>query len=378
MPRIIIINRRYCPGEAWTGRILAYARGLSELGVQVVLCYLIGDKHRTKYKIDIPGVSVMNFWENDGFFAKRNRHLSYMLNLFRARKYIKKGDVVFIYNAEKWILKSCYKREIRIYTEITEHPYVYDKNKKRSKRTIDKRMLRLKRCNGTCVISKNLKKYLESVGIPKEKICIVNILVDTQRFLGLEKKTTEPYIAYCGVVSYNKDGVDQLIKSFALFHKEHPDYKLYIIGKGERDDTLEKLKKLATNLGILENVVFTGFVDANKIPQILYDAKILALSRPKNLQAENGFPTKLGEYLMTGNPVIVTRVGEIPDFIIDRQNGILANPDDPNDFAEKLCWIADNYPLAEKIGNKGKCLSLDFFSYKVQSQKLLEFIYATK
>lgn len=36
---VIFINRRYCQGEAWTNRDLGYAKGLSELGVNVTLVF---------------------------------------------------------------------------------------------------------------------------------------------------------------------------------------------------------------------------------------------------------------------------------------------------------------------------------------------------
>ena len=50
---------------------------------------------------------------------------------------------------------------------------------------------------------------------------------------------------------------------------------------------------------------FTGRTSPEVMPQILTDASILALARPNNVQSQNGFPTKLGEYLATGNPVAI-------------------------------------------------------------------------
>ena len=64
-----------------------------------------------------------------------------------------------------------------------------------------------------------------------------------------------------------------------------------------------------------DSIVFTGIVSAADIPQILKNAAVLALDRPDSLQAQCGFPTKLGEYLLTENPVIVTKVGDIPLFL---------------------------------------------------------------
>ena len=81
-----------------------------------------------------------------------------------------------------------------------------------------------------------------------------------------------------------------------------------------------------------------------------------------------------GEYLATGNPVVVTAVGEIPLFLKDRVNAILATPGDPEDFAYQLCWVADNYEQAKQIGLNGKLLSNEAFNYSVQTKNALRYL----
>lgn len=93
---LLILNRRYCPGEAWTNRVLAYARGFAEKGADVELCYLIGDKNRSSYSIEIPGVKVVNFWQRDGLLARSNRYVSLLINMIRCRNYINCNDCVFV------------------------------------------------------------------------------------------------------------------------------------------------------------------------------------------------------------------------------------------------------------------------------------------
>lgn len=200
------------------------------------------------------------------------------------------------------------------------------------------------------------------------------MFVDTNRFSGLEKTSVEKYIGYCGAVSYDKDGVDCLIKAFAIFHRSHPDYKLRIIGKGIAPNVIPDLKDLALSLGVLDSVVFTGPIPPEQMPQQLYDASILVLVRPDSIQAQNGFPTKLGDYLAAGNPVVVTSVGEIPLFLKDGENAFLSSPGNPEDFASRLNWVADNYEEAMMVGQRGKALSEDAFNYSVQSRKALSVI----
>lgn len=374
MGRIVFLNRRYCPGEAWTNRILAYAKGFAEAGEDVVLYYIITDKKRTKPDIQIDGVKVANLWEHDGFISRKFKIVSFIKNLLRFPRFVKKGDVLFVYGGydyqlqlAKWVGKKA-----KVFCEITEHPQVFESSALDHEKNLQK-IKRMGVLDGLFVISNSLKDYFIKEGLPEKKVNVINMFVDTNRFKGLRKTTDENYIAYCGAVSYDKDGVNILIESFAKFYPRHKDYRLYIIGKSVEPLVIDQLKDLAHELGVENSVVFTGVVDPKDMPQLLYNARILALARPDNLQAQNGFPTKLGEYLATGNPVVVTSVGEIPLFIKDMQNGFLAEPNSES-FSEKLSWVADNYEEALSIGGKGRELAFSEFSYAKQSEIALSFM----
>lgn len=375
MSKVIFILRRYCPGEAWTNRTLAYAKGLAECGADVRIYYLISDKKRSIYSIDIPNVQIFDLWKDNIGLCKFNRYLSYIVNLLRVIKYINPGDSIFLYGGDYIQLKilNTFCKKAYIYTEITEHPDIVNRSGVGNRILIYRNRI-LKDIQGIFVISQSLRNYFISQGIPENKIYIINMFVDADRFKNLIKSTEQKYIAYCGAVSYEKDGVDLLIRAFSIFYQSHPDYILKIFGNGVAPDVLPRLKKLASLLNVGNSVVFSGKIEPERIPQLLCDASIMVLARPNNLQAQNGFPTKLGEYLATGNPVVVTRVGDIPLFIRDKENGFLATPDDPEDFAQKLSWIANNYDTALQIGKEGQKLVMNEFSYKTQSYKVFNIL----
>ena len=75
-------------------------------------------------------------------------------------------------------------------------------------------------------------------------------------------------------------------------------------------------------------MVFTDSVSPTTIPQYFMDAEMLVLARPDNIQAKYGFPTKLGEYLLSGRPVVLTDVGNITDFLKDGVSAFIAKPGD--------------------------------------------------
>ena len=199
--------------------------------------------------------------------------------------------------------------------------------------------------------------------------------VDSSRFDGLKKKDgIERYIAYCGTASNNKDGVDKLIRSFAIVSKNHSDLKLYIIGSIPNRDDKSGNQKLIRDLGVEDKIVFTGLVPAEQIPQLLKNAEMLALARPNNIQAKYGFPTKLGEYLLTGNPVVVTSVGDIPLFLKDGESALIANPDSNEDFAAKMEWVLTHPYDSSLIGEKGRKVALNNFNAEIETEKLIDII----
>lgn len=349
-------------------RMLGYAKGFAKQGYEVHFYFLITNEKRERVKCNIFNVSFHYLWEGHS----QNKYLTYLVSLCKLYKQVNKGDVIFIYGGNPILLSLFNKKKYKIYSEITEHPFAY---KKRSfiNLLVNKYNIRqIGKSAGLFVISHSLKDYYKNKGI--DQIFISNMFVDLSRFDIAKESKIEQYVAYCGTVSIHKDGVDDLIRAFKLFYNKYSDYKLLIIGKTESKRELLELKEFTKELDIEDSVVFKGFVKQDKIPSLLCNAKILALARPNNLQTLNGFPTKLGEYLATGNPVVVTRVGELDCYLKDNVDCIFARPNDYMDFAKKLISVADNYDNARIIGNRGKIVAGKEFSYSLESAKVLKVI----
>lgn len=107
------------------------------------------------------------------------------------------------------------------------------------------------------------------------------------------------------------------------------------------------------------------------MPSYLLNAQLLLLARPANIQAKGGFPTKLGEYLTTGRPVVITKVGEIPDYLTDGENAFMAEPDNPLSFALKVEEALTDTENARAIGLNGKKLAVTIFNYKTQGLEMI-------
>lgn len=210
--------------------------------------------------------------------------------------------------------------------------------------------------------------------LPKNiPILTVPIIVDSDRFQ-FEPNEPEKRITYCGNLFGDKDGVNILLDAFAKIHYKHPAYNLMLIGNTNNQVEMTRMKKRIEKLGISEKVTFTGFVHRDEVPSLLHQSAILTLARPDNIQAKGGFPTKLGEYLATGRPVLITSVGDIPKYIRHGENGFLSKPGSAEDFVEKLDWMISNYSEASKVGIEGQKLTMADFGNVYQSRRIIDFI----
>lgn len=370
MNKFYIVCNSYHPNTAYTNRVFSFLRGFSELGVDTEVVFLAPDKDRSTVQEQFPHINYKYMWEKMPFSNRIINKLTEEYNGWKFSRMLKPGDVVFLTNFGNIFFRIIGKRGVKVIHEKTEHPDVYSFkgfNLARYKREVPK-------VDGLFVISTALRDYFASLGVNKTKIEIVNMTVDCNRFAGLIKQPAEKYVAYCGTASNNKDGVDELIKAFSIVHQTHPEVKLYIIGKTLDKDDVSGNLKLIKDLGLQDVIVFTGIVSYSNMPQMLKNATILALDRPDSLQAKCGFPTKLGEYLLTENPVVVTKVGDIPLFLKDGESALLAEERQPEEFASKLIWVLEHPSEAAEIGKKGAKIALSEFNYLNETKKILNVI----
>ncbi len=232
---------------------------------------------------------------------------------------------------------------------------------------------RLKLYDEIIVISDYLNKYYSSI-FPKNKIFQIPILVDMDRFSNSIKTRADgkKVITYIGYMGGNKDGLDNLIEAMAIVSKKVSAAQLELVGSAPKEDML-RLKNKIEALGLNDVVFFLGSKNTDEIPRILANSDLLVLARPDNNQAKAGFPTKLGEYLASGKPVVITKTGEISKYLIDNKSAYLTSPDDINNFAEKVIFALYD-EKAEKIGANGYEIANKNFNYSLYGREILEII----
>ena len=202
------------------------------------------------------------------------------------------------------------------------------------------------------------------------------IIVDTNAFQ-ISASSSKPLtnLLYCGNLGHAEE-LQVLIDMFLVVHKVKPNVTLHILGgastsKGTRN-IVQKYKKYCNDSGVFSSIVFHGLLTHSEVVQQYSIADAFVLPRPFREYSRAGFPTKLGEYLATGKPVVTTATGDIPVYLKDQHSAYLVEDSTPRSFAEKVIQaIADS--SAKRVGLNGAKVAHEHFSIKASAERIASF-----
>ena len=375
---ILMVNTLPIPsGQASVNRLLSLAKGMVEQNVNVTILST-GKGIDNKFH-NMDGVKYCNLQRNG------NKIVSLLKSLFILVLYIRKNkstiDAIWLVSNSLFIIYPlwfvCKAFKIPYIQEKSEFPFVLmRKGIIANAWAFIYTYTTYKLFDGMIVMTQPLMDYFRPLVRARCKLVKIPMTVDISRFDSVPSNNQYgDYAAYCGYMGGNKDGVENLLEAFTFVEKKYPKFKLILAGSASSNEEFEKLKNKAKDLG-LKNVIFAGRVNRNEIPTLLCNAKVLCLARPYSLQSSGGFPTKLGEYLCTGNPVVVTAVGDIPNYL-NRSNSFIVEPDDNKAFGKEIIKILDNYEYAKSVAAKGKITAKENFDGRIQALRLVEFFNKT-
>jgi glycosyltransferase involved in cell wall biosynthesis len=380
-----IANGSYPFGTANTIRTMTLLEGLKELSCNVSLISLYPDKNQDPNSDTLEGIyrEIPFKYLSDSLLfnhSKITRTLDLLRNSLKLIKHLNNASknnkiVVFNFLPQPFLITFITlflkRKQIILFHEVTEYPFIRT-NYNKLINTIYSRFI-IPLHDRLFVINKALKKYFAEY-IKESKITILNMFVDPKPFaISYKKPFNFEYIAYCGSMNTDKDGVPLLIDSFSAILKKYPKLKLVLIGDNKKRPVHPKIKNVINKYNLNDKIVFTGHVNHRELPNYLCNAKVLSLARPDNIQAKGGFPTKLGEYLATKVPVVVTNVGEIPLFLKNNKNAFLSLPN-KKDFSSAILRVLDDYDQALAIAQEGYKLVETEFNYRHEAQKVLDII----
>jgi glycosyltransferase involved in cell wall biosynthesis len=234
----------------------------------------------------------------------------------------------------------------------------------------------MKRSDALIAVSKyTVDELTDLYGIEEEKIHVIYNGVDIDKFkprpdrmelrqeFGLEED--KKVVLFVGRL-YHRKGLEILLRSIPPVLEEYKDVKFAISGTGFKQKE-ESLRSLAKELDIEDHVTFLGYVPDEKLPDLYSSSDIFVLPA-----IYENFPFAILEAQATALPVISTKVGGIPEFLVDNENGFVIDPGDSTQLTQKVLNLLQNPKHAKEMGKHGRELIEKKLSWRIITGQVID------
>jgi colanic acid/amylovoran biosynthesis glycosyltransferase len=165
-----------------------------------------------------------------------------------------------------------------------------------------------------------------------------------------------------------KKGFANLIRACALLVEHGRSFRCEIFGEGPLEN---QLRGQIEESGLKELVQLPGAKPQHEIRKCLARARVFVM--PSVPEAEGGMdnlPTVIMEAMATALPVVSTRIGGIPEMVVESETGFLVEPDDVVALAGAIEEVINDRSLGQKLGQAGYERAEKFFSIEKNVREL--------
>ena len=219
------------------------------------------------------------------------------------------------------------------------------------------------------------RQLVEEHGVDPAKIEVIGSAVDLERFRPPRDRTkfrreigvadNMPLIGNVGMIRPDK-GQLQLVKAAPLVLEQHPDARFVIVGQGT--GILKRginVRNAIDKAGLADKIIMAGY--RWDTPDVYAACDMIVIA---SLHTEAS-PIVLREAFASGRPVIATKVGDIPEIVRHRENGLLIEPGDTQALATAIDEFISDPELAARCAANGLRHASEHFSFdKMMEAKL--------
>jgi len=239
--------------------------------------------------------------------------------------------------------------------------------------------------NIIAVVSDVMRDDLVRSGIDPRRILVNPNGVDPQVFrpdidgmplrrrLGLTGRFVAGFVGTFGAWH----GVEVLARAVRPTVKRNSDVHFLIIGDGKLRPEVERILQ---EDGVASSVTLTGSIPHRDVPEYLAASDILLSPHVHNADGSTffGSPTKLFEYMAMGKPIVASGVGQIGQVIHNGVNGLLMDHRNHEDLAEKICLLAEDKALRQRLGSEARADAVERYSWKENARHVVEAVAALR
>lgn len=209
-----------------------------------------------------------------------------------------------------------------------------------------------RRADRMIAISEAVKEWLVCEGrVPADKVAVVHYGIEVECFAqpGAEARKSagrdrQALIGCVGRLDQWK-GHDILIRAMPTILREVPGSCLLIAGH-DICGYGRTLEVLIGEMGLNGCVRLVGF--ERDVPSFMHALDLFAFA-----SRTEGFGQVVVEAMAAGKPVVASRIPPLTDIVVDRETGLLAEPDNPEVFAHAITWLLKHPDEAQEMGRRG-------------------------
>jgi glycosyltransferase involved in cell wall biosynthesis len=189
------------------------------------------------------------------------------------------------------------------------------------------------------------KQTLQLEKFSADKIKVIYNGIDLTDFVAIRKRRNKTaVVAIIANLNRPVKRVDLFIQAATKVLKQYPDTRFWIFGEGPLRSSLEEL---AHELGINNHIVFWG--RPKNLIELLGQIDIGV-----NCSDSEGFSNAIMEYMAAGKPTIATHTGGNSELIAHQVNGLLVEPNNPEELSKSMIRLLENRKWSEQMGIQAK------------------------
>jgi glycosyltransferase involved in cell wall biosynthesis len=203
-----------------------------------------------------------------------------------------------------------------------------------------------------------------------DDVVVVRTGPDLDRFAPMApdpalKQGRRHLLSYVGVMG-EQDGVDHALRALAVLKERRRDWRAVFMGDG---DMLEAMRRLARELGLEQDVEFTGWVEQEQIRRVLAASDVCLAPDPKNPLNDVSSMVKLSEYMAMSRAIVSYDLAE--SRVSAAWAAVYAPPGDVDELARLVDELLDDPARREAMGRAGRERVERRLAWEHQEQALL-------
>lgn len=232
-------------------------------------------------------------------------------------------------------------------------------------------------CHTLTVASKALQTLAWGQGIAPEKVVYLpngaGFSGGSERWIVDSERPT--LLLYSRLFEFD---VGRLVAVLRGVKTAVPDLKILSVGTGLYADYAEKLRQQWAEAGLLDCVEDVGWVKEAELPALLTQADVGLYFMDDTLLNRTKCPVKLADMVMLGIPVVGEAVGQVPEYVVNGETGLLRPPGDTHGLIQDVVGLLKDAEKRHYFAENAKQHYTNNFSWKHQAELLTQVYRSTE